>query len=258
MRKYLICLLGAGLLLVGCKKEQLQMSAVKDPCDCATEVSADFDILEQNTQVLNSVLTITDNVLHAKNVYFRAKEKNAEYTWYIGAEIETEKETSKFFGTEWIGHDIPITLVVKKDPNKICFPNDDGYDSITKVFHVFDRCMSPHLLEGTFRVAPLNSIDSFDVNIEFQYGPSPNECYAMDFANFDKQGSVCTADNLLIDGRSYRFIQSSGSTSYNSGCRNLTRIKAYLRLDNVIELKYDYRETDGGPEVFRDLRGRKL
>jgi hypothetical protein len=258
MRKYLICLLGAGMLLVGCKKEQLEMSAVKDPCSCAKEVSADFDILEENLPILNSVLTLTDNVLYAKNVYFRAKEKDAAYTWYIGADVETEQETSKFFGSEWIGHAIPITLVVKKDPNKRCFPNDDGYDSITKVFYVFDRCMNPHLLEGTFRVAPLNSIDSFDVHIDFQYGPSPNVCYSMNFTNFDKQGSVCTAENLLLASRSYRSIQTSGSTSYNSGCRNLTKVNAYIGLDNILELKYEYRNSDGGSKIYRDLSGRKL
>jgi hypothetical protein len=252
-------LVGMLLVVLACKKiEQPDLSTVKDPCDCAKEVSADFDILEENLPIQNSILTVTDHVLHAKNVFFRAKEEDAEYKWYIGSEIETEQETYKHFGSQWIGSDIPITLVVKKNPNKVCFPDDDGYDSIKKVFHVYDRCMNPHLLDGSFRVAPINSVDSFDIHIEFKYIPSQNECYSMDFTNFDNQGSFCTAEELKLLGRSYRFVASSSTTSFNSGCKNLLGVKMYFRLDNILELSYFYREIDGGPQIFRDVRGRKL
>jgi len=143
------------VVLFACRKEQMEIGNAEDPCDCASEVSADFDILERHIQLAQSEFIVTDHVLGggSKQVRFRAIEKDAEYKWFIGLDVEVEKETFKNFGSQWIGSTIPITLVVKKEPNLICFPDDDGYDSITKTFNIYDECHEPYLLEGTFRMA---------------------------------------------------------------------------------------------------------
>jgi hypothetical protein len=248
------------LIVFACKKEQPDFNkAPQDPCACASEVSADFDILERHIQLANSPLILTDHVLGAgsKQVRFRAKEEDAEYTWYIGLDIETERETFKNFGPQWIGSTIPITLVVKKEPNNICFPEDDGYDSITKTFNIYDECHEPYLLEGTFRMAPKNSTDSIDIVIEFKEYPPQNDCFSADITNFDGEGSTCPG-NYFRMSKSYRFM-NVGGTNFNGPCQGLGAFQSWLHLNGVCEMKYRfYKGNVVSQEKNEHLFGRKL
>jgi hypothetical protein len=252
------CLLIA--LLFSCRKEQPEMNAAADPCACASEVSADFDILERHSQVANSEIIVTDHVLQnsfTKQVRFRAKEEDAEYTWYIGIDVETDQETYKNFGTEWIGSTIPITLVVKKEANTVCFPDDDGYDSITKTFNIYDECHEPYLLEGTFRMASENSTDSIDIDIEFIEYPPQNDCFSADITNFDGEGSTCPGNYFRVS-KSYRYMQAVGGTNVGP-CQSLSPFKAWVYLDGTCEMKYEYfKDSDTEQEMIKHLFGRKL
>jgi hypothetical protein len=69
-------------------------------------------------------------------------------------------------------------LVAKKKPNTICFPNDDGYDSIVKYLTVSNKSyddvydLPNHLFEGIFRFKDsLGNYpgDSVDLKIELKY-----------------------------------------------------------------------------------------
>jgi len=161
-------------LIFACKKQQPQMSEdIKNPCDCATEVSAEFK-MEETGKYQGSLepmyKTETDTMYSESPLLFTALEKDAEYTWYIGAEVITEKKFWRFFNSTLIGQTLPMTLVVKKKPNKICFPNDDGYDSITKYITVVDGThlfTTPNHFEGTYRLSDTASVDSIDVIIDF-------------------------------------------------------------------------------------------
>lgn len=234
----------------------------KDPCDCASEVNADFDILERHTQLAGSEIIVTDHVLQnsgSKQVRFRAKEEDAEYTWYIGTDVETDRETFKNFGTQWIGSTIPITLVVKKEPNTICFPEDDGYDSITKSFDIYDVCHEPYLLEGTFRMAAENSTDSIDVKIEFKEYAPWNDCLNADITNFDGEGSTCPGNYFRVS-KSYRYM-SMGGTNLNGPCQGLTAYKHWVYLNGTCEMEYYYykdSEPNLEAEINKHLFGRKL
>ncbi|MDD2982006.1 MAG: hypothetical protein PHQ74_01335 [Crocinitomicaceae bacterium] len=213
MKKQLIYLLSAGLLLVGCKKEQLQMSAVKDPCDCAKEVSADF-VIKEIASTIEDLWILTDTTFHNKQIRFSALEQDAEYKWYIGTEQFTTQKASRHFGSQWAGFDIPITLVVKKAPNNICFPNDDGYDSITKVFHVsqFPIYYGDNAeidfgpIEGTYRVKNKNGIgDSIDISVNARDYEGDR---IVDISNFDGTGTLCNQDQLRqVDYVGYRILK---------------------------------------------------
>jgi|LauGreDrversion4_2_1035121.scaffolds.fasta_scaffold05532_2 hypothetical protein len=59
------------------------------------------------------------------------------WEWHIGTEIiPLEKIVTRRNFPE--GQEIPITLVVKNTPNKKCFPNDDGMDTLTKNYLALD------------------------------------------------------------------------------------------------------------------------
>ena len=65
--------------------------------------------------------------------------KQYEYIeWQIGSEkIYNQRIVTRTNFPE--NEDIPITLIVKNKPNKICLPNDDGIDTITKTYRTYSR-----------------------------------------------------------------------------------------------------------------------
>jgi hypothetical protein len=251
------------LFVWACRKEKPEFDlSDKDPCSCASEVSADFDIIEAHTWgTVGDPSIVTDHaVAHGgKKIFFRAKEDIAEYTWYIGSDVETTKETFKTFGLQWEGATIPITLVVRKQPNLTCFPNDDGYDSITKTFNLYPVCHEPYLLEGIFRMAPENSTDSIDIEMRVvQYAPW-NDCLTMDITNYDGQGSTCPG-NRFRGNRSYRMFTVGGTIS-NEPCQGIGGFKAWHHLDGTIEMDYYYHDLVNDVwqgNINKHLFGRKI
>ena len=252
-------------LFFSCKKKvQPDILKVQDPCDCFDEVSADFDIEELATPV-EDLWIPTDTTFHTKQVRFSAKEDGAVYKWYIGSEQFTTQKASRYFGNQWAGFDIPITLVVKKEPNNKCFPNDDGYDSITKVFHVsqypIDYGDNAELdfgpIEGTYRVKNKNGLsDSIDITINARKNGSSR---IVDLYNFDGEGTICNQNqNLKIDYVGYRILKFrySGVIDYCNG----TSGKIESRLNNTALLEFKTRYLVNGTVEEKNwyYEGRKL
>jgi hypothetical protein len=250
------------LLLVvvwACRKEKPAFDlSDKDPCSCASEVSADFDIFELITTAVSApgnVAVLTDHITTGSK-RFAAKLENANYRWYIGSEILNDQVIQRSFGPQSVSTDISVSLVVQKEPNKICFPNDDGYDSITKTFHVYPLC-SADWYEGDFRFARPNSTDSFDVRIEFHEIKInnvivPNSCQRLEFYNYDGAGSNCVDSYYTEVNRGYRFFASVNQP--HQSC-NYLRVNSFYRdFNDVVHIDYEYL---GVTEVIR-TKGRKL
>ncbi|HHB77964.1 MAG TPA: hypothetical protein ENK85_01870, partial [Saprospiraceae bacterium] len=125
-----------------------------DPCEEATEVTADFTIMENGypNNLSGGLDTLfkpfdTDTVRRTR-IIFSALEEDAEYTWIIGAEtLHTRVVQRSGFPK---GETIPITLIVKKTPNAMCFPNDDGIDTLVRYMHVLPDSIPPRGY-GVFR-----------------------------------------------------------------------------------------------------------
>jgi hypothetical protein len=176
LKTKVFCLLScsvAVLCLISCKKEQPALRSLEEDCSCAKEVSADFKMEESGSSDFNGNRAETDTSLFYKYALFSANEVNAEYTWYLDSEeINNKNKFSQYYGEESINKTIKVTLVVKKKPNKICLPNDDGYDSVTKFFHVSNRnWVSLFELpfpesEGVYRVKEQHSNDSVDITFD--------------------------------------------------------------------------------------------
>ena len=108
-----------------------------DPCKGVTPVSADFSFYEivvsYDHDWMPDIFIETDTVYWISLVEFRPKNKNYDYyEWHIGAEVLNSK-TVRRTGFPQNEH-INITLIVKSKPNKECYPDDDGIDTITKTF----------------------------------------------------------------------------------------------------------------------------
>lgn len=249
------------IVLFACRKEQPEMNAAADPCACASEVTADFEIWEGSSQVPNPRQTLTDTVYKDKTVEFRALEQDAEYTWYIGVQTFNTQVASRYFSDTWAGSDIPITLVVKKQPNNACFPDDDGYDSIIKTFHISDfwivngQDINMGPIEGIYRVKSPHLADSFDV--EFYGNKNGLNQDIFNIVNYDGEGSSCI-NQARINGSNYRQVWTSNGT----GALVCDAIRGYIhnRMDGVTEMKFSFGSTgSSSPDYYeRTYLGRKL
>jgi len=205
-------------LIFACKKQQPQMSEdIKNPCDCATEVSAEFKMEELAGYPGTSLAekkSETDTIYGNSPVMFTALEDGADYTWYLGAEVIKEKEFWRYFNNTLIGQTLPVSLVVKKNPNTTCLPNDDGYDSISKTITVVDGAhlyTAPNHFEGTYRLRDTASTDSIDIVIDFDN-------------NFDGGGKLIVFYNIGLYNGGSEIACSSSEVTYRkfwcgwSGC----------------------------------------
>jgi len=229
------------LVLFSCKKDQLEIKKTADPCECASEVSADF-VIEEHTGPVSNLWIETDTTFHNKDVQFRALEEDAEYTWYIGIETFNTQAASRFFSDQWKGSYIPITLVVKKEPNKTCFPNDDGYDSITKTFFVSQYPIENGVnqdiefgsIEGVYRMFSSELNDSIDIGVDINDKWSTK---TVDFINFDGTGIVCDSFSRDLTAGSFRefhFNLSHTTTSICTGLSGVVRNKINGEAEMII------------------------
>lgn len=250
------------LLLVGvsCKKEQPQPNNGLENCSCAHEVNADFTIEEMTTNNPNFVeYTETDTIFAGKNVRFYAKEENATYTWYIGSEVLDSREVKRYFAETLAGQTITISLVVHKTPNLLCFPSDDGYDSITKSFVIADaynpttfynnQHTNPRF-EGVFRMKNENSADSLDITIEFlatgESGPGAFSVNRMLIYNLDGSGSLTICSYASSANYRQLWFELSG---YQGGT-------LHYKMDNSVELAFVQYPTY--PQPIIHFKGRKI
>jgi len=265
MNRHILVVFLCVVMLLACKKEQLEQPELAEfnrNCSCAKEVSADFTMEEQTTSNPNFVkYTNTDTIFKNKNVRFTALENSADYTWYIGTEIISNKTVSRYFSDAWVGENIPVTLVVKKKPNLICLPNDDGYDSITKILHVseFPFIVGSEVylgsIEGVYRVKSAHLPDSFDIEFYVDIA-SPGFQY-FNVINYDGVGSDCI-HQARAGGGNYRQVWSTGGTSVTQ-CDYL-RGSVHNRIDGITEIKFTF--GAGSPTnanyYERTYLGRKL
>ncbi|MDD2982007.1 MAG: hypothetical protein PHQ74_01340 [Crocinitomicaceae bacterium] len=250
--------LSAGMFLVGCKKEQPQMSELNKGCDCAKEVSAEF-LMEEMAEfpgASSNKFTSTDTIFKNKNVQFRAMEEDAEYTWYIGQEVLTTQEVIRYFNASLAGQNIPISLVVKKKPNNICLPLDDGYDSITKTLTVTQYINDTGTdfefgsIEASYRVKSEHLPDSFDIKIYLTKESVVNSYLHIE--NYDGYGTICDNHNNVWKAN-YRQIYF-----LNAGVCDLINGDFHNRMDGVFEMNINF-YYQGHPEYkVRKYLGRRL
>jgi hypothetical protein len=249
------------VLLFACKKEKPDIMQPIDPCACASEVSADFDIIELERMIqFNPIGTLTDTIIRNANVIFRAHEENAEYKWTIGSENVTTQEVIRKFTDAWVGLNIPITLVVNKTPNSTCFPDDDGYDSVVKIMHVSNRPIMDYpdtvyytSLAGTYRVKGPHLVDSFEVTFWASPRLGSGVGYMFNVLNFDGHGSNCVGSAVLSKAN-YRQAWSGGG---GFACKYFLG-DIHNRLDGIVEMNFAYEIDTPMVATNRTYYGRKI
>ena len=268
MKPFIYLMLLSVLVFSSCKKhEQPELTEVNEDCDCASEVSADFEILElEELPQFDPVGTDTDTIFLDANVLFRAKENGAEYTWYIGSEVLNTQEVGRSFPLAYADQSITVSLVVRKTANTICFPMDDGYDSISRTFYVQNYNASDYtstydngqtLMEGVYRMKGPHLPDSFGVTIDYiDRTPPPSPEKQIDILNFDGLGSNVWIPRNISTGKTYRSFWAD-MTGTNFNCMTGSFI---YNMNGEAVFDFDYCEEVNGEYVDKSLllRGRKL
>lgn len=247
-------------LLLACGKEQPPiLEEAEGPCDCATEVSAEFLMEEMTEPNVNfAEYTNTDTIFKGKNVRFTALEEDAEYTWYLGTEVVTDQQVTRYFDDALAGTNHTISLVVRKTPNTNCLPNDDGYDSISKTLHVSnlpiynspDAILGP--VEGDFRVKSAHLPDSFDIHIDVTYISGVSY---FNIENYDGFGSDCIHQ---AEPKSSNYRQMFGFYGVGTLVCDAMKGDVHIRLDGIVEMNFTFFNPNDPNYVSRQYLGRKL
>lgn len=181
-----------------------------DPCYGESPVTAGFRIFDDIfTGGPYAGTWYEDSVLHGGNIKFEALEDSAYYKWYLGQDVIEGYGDSVV--TKGINNLNPGTysaaLVVEKAPNQICFPDDNGRDSIYKTFTIVDRCdlLVINKFKGVFESSPDDSL-----TIEFLY-IDPNtyepDCNSTELGGINLQGQGDTIRTGNLMGLVNRYIR---------------------------------------------------
>ena len=196
------------LLLFACKKEPKEEP---NPCCGETPVKADFGMMNGTSLTLRFVGFYPDVAFAREFITFKAipEDPEATYTWYLGSEVITGSTFQRDFSTtKTTGeNNIPITMVIRKTPNKECFPNDEGYDSITKTITLVDDYCD-YLTNGDFKVLFTGAADSSIVrvrnwNVVTSGDYSPDCDYGQIGIDFDFKNQLDTNWNTYYSGTQF-------------------------------------------------------
>jgi hypothetical protein len=220
---------------------------VEPPCECGQKpVSANFTITETSGSPQSMIQRFepydTDTLMFGDAV-FTALEENANYKWLIGIETLNDKivERSGFP----LGETVPITLVVEKEPDNDCFPNDDGKDTLTRfLYKAESSCES--LIHGNYHGAlTSNPQDTFTISID-NCAPYPD-------INGQPSGSLVIS-NLKRDCifKAFEFVISHKQIVCWGILCDSPIVKIYVSDTNNddIEIKFMYQTGDDKDKEF--------
>jgi len=248
MTKYKYIYLALILLFNGCCKEKV------NPCKNQQATSADFIIEEilftdQNHPEKN-VLVETDLVNGSNLVRFSSKQEFDEYTWLIGSEVIHEKSFSRKYFPK--NSKIEVTLIGKRKPNKQCFPNDDGIDTVKKIFSTIAKDLNleqRHTYQG---YNTDNPSDTFTIQLAYWHRQYNEWMLRMD--NFPK--GTGNNDEFFIGGRVwyyYDYVNSigpSGVEAHITFSANYEFITIEYTINQAIIDYYKGLRTDFTPPIL--------
>ena len=216
---FLIALFGA-VVLAGCRDDNDAQECPTqcddpsnpecpnyDPCFGENPVTAEFRMFDEIFTAGPEANTwYEDDVIWDGRIKFQAVEKNAYYKWYLGDQVvEGYGDSVVIRNTVHLDPGFyPAALVVEKEPNTSCFPQDSGRDSTFRFFQVKNVCdlLIMNKFKGVYEHNPTDSLV-----IEFfpaKLGPG-NQGYEYTCDEF----LLMVAVNLRNDGDS---IWASGPT----------------------------------------------
>jgi hypothetical protein len=167
-----ISLLGAVLFLSACRKcddPQNEECENYDPCYNEQAPSAKFLMKEGFLGSGGKFISFADSVMVGYTIWFESEleDPNITHKWYLGSETFTGRVTpGRRFDDPSIVRPqiIEITHVIEYSPNKSCYSNDVGYDSVVQTFTLVGS-INELQTYGKFKGLITGQQDSFIVDI---------------------------------------------------------------------------------------------
>lgn len=158
--KFFFLIILTGYLIfssTSCKKEKCQDPSNKDcenydPCYGQEPVTAKIEIAQffpaSSHPDFKNIAFIEDKFIPGY-IQFYCPVPNAKCTWKLGAETITVPKFQRSFSDSLPKGIYTVQLIIEKEPNKACFPNDDGVDTLIKTFEIVPVCKT--LTMGVFK-----------------------------------------------------------------------------------------------------------
>lgn len=178
MQKNLViaCLL---IIVSSCKQE----IAPENPCDKEIIPHADFILETSSGRVVGNDYLFyynpfvkKDSIIMGEILQFRSEFADTgryHHTWYIGSEVLHNYKEWRIFSNVPRPTYITISHAMRWVPNKLCFPDDDGYDSVTFTFKLADYYIDIAAF-GKYRMhydtLGAKPTDSVDIEFYFSWG----------------------------------------------------------------------------------------
>jgi len=188
----------------------------------------------------------------ASIVTFSAFEDDAQYEWTIGAETITQKSFSRtsFPG----GAIIPVRLIVKKTPNKECFPDDDGCDTVIRYLYTLRYINETHtynidVISGKYKGHNNdNPFKDFTINIQSDYvKPGGDSVWDMK-TKIDGLIGSCELYDWDLSKKTYK--QYYFAMYYNYDCLNPKGLLTIFGKNNdSILIEYSIQKLPGSSHV---------
>ncbi len=171
--------------------------------------------------------------------------EDAQYEWIIGAGTYTTRSVNLSFPIVADRTTIPITLIVKKQPNKQCNPSDDGIDTLTK-----NIC-----IRNVSLVMPGRDTIKF----RGSYKDSPRDTFTIS-SFYDLNRSEQIIGNLVKGTGNVPFTcykayrQAIFDTNAGMSCAG----RAFLKPNDSIEIYFRYQLRLSDPETSKTFIGKKI
>ena len=163
-------------IVPACHHHSADPGPVIAPCDTGHPFTARFIGYEK----LGDRLIETDSFLVYNNLDVIAPEGYVRYEWHIGGDtaVFRTNKVSLYLDYDQAppGTLIPVRLIAKGKANTACFPNDDGIDTVDKIFTVIAWKDAPikGVYVGYFG-SDVNHAHLDTVRIEYHDGAPPLE-----------------------------------------------------------------------------------
>jgi hypothetical protein len=220
-----------------------------DPCFSEKPVSASFKIFETASGPVSYWKDYETDTVGSSYPKFVADIKDAEeYEWIIGAKTYNGKSVSLSFIGVPDKSVIPITLIVKKKPNKDCNPNDDGVDTVTRNMVIANECKLFSVFEK--------------YRFHGSFTDSPKDTFTMSFYRDTTFLSYPTVIEPLI--KEYRFYERSGVTfgyrqvEFSSDDTPSYKGRAFLKPNDSLEVNFEYYLPLTEPKKLKTFLGKKV
>ena len=206
--KHILTVILAFVLITSCKKN----IAPENPCANMQETKADFVIEE----LLGDRYFEGDTIWCCNGVRFRPLQEADEYIWILGEDTIKQKIAYKsiFPLKGWFD----AILIIKRKPNNICFPNDNGMDTLRRKFYVW-----PSNNDGTGTPPQYPDFPIYGTYYGYNQSKPNHYFYVTIKDTFWKNGANQPAYVGILNGIPYE------TNSFNKVLNNNSSLGGYLK-----------------------------